>query len=262
MAGRDESRMSRWSRLKRKRAAGETVVEPAATDSGPVRGGAAAPAAGEVELRDGKPWLPPLAPDGDEDDGAVAAAAPADTGEAEGDRDGERPLTPEEEEAVAALPPIDELTAKSDFSPFLSDKIPDFIQRRALRRLWRSDPAFAFLDGMAEYDEDYSVITELAADASAYRPGNGYFSKDGAATEEESATRAEQVGESAEATSDQRDLRPPDSNHLHEVYRAPTAPARNPEDEPAAWDARIAGGDPVADDDEDDDLGDAEDDIA
>ena len=56
----------------------------------------------------------------------------------------------------ADLPDIETLDKDSDFSVFMSEKVPDALRRRALRRLWRVDPSFAFLDGMNDYDEDYT----------------------------------------------------------------------------------------------------------
>lgn len=54
------------------------------------------------------------------------------------------------------LPDIETLDKDSDFSVFMSEKVPEALRRRALRRLWRVDPSFAFLDGMNDYDEDYT----------------------------------------------------------------------------------------------------------
>ncbi len=54
------------------------------------------------------------------------------------------------------LPDIETLSRDSDFSVFMHEKVPDALRRRALRRLWRVDPVFAHLDGMNDYDEDYT----------------------------------------------------------------------------------------------------------
>ena len=64
-----------------------------------------------------------------------------------------------EAQAVAPedLPPIEELTAESDFTPFLRAGVPEELKRRALRKLWRSDPVFANLDGLVEYGEDFAA---------------------------------------------------------------------------------------------------------
>jgi len=39
----------------------------------------------------------------------------------------------------------------------MAEKVPAFIRRRALKLLWRSDPAFALIDGLDDYDEDFSL---------------------------------------------------------------------------------------------------------
>lgn len=54
------------------------------------------------------------------------------------------------------LPDIETLDRGSDFSVFMHEKVPEALRRRALRRLWRVDPVFAHLDGMNDYDEDYT----------------------------------------------------------------------------------------------------------
>ena len=69
----------------------------------------------------------------------------------------ERELTPEEENAVKDLPPIDSLTKDSDFTPFFAQNVPDFLKRQAYRVLWRSNPIFNFRDGLDDYDEDFSL---------------------------------------------------------------------------------------------------------
>ena len=88
----------------------------------------------------------------------------------------ERELTPEEEEAVQGLPPLESLTQDSDFTPFLGDNIPEFIRNRALQVLWRSNPFFGFQDGLDDYAENFRVIDKLinAASDSIYQPGKGY----------------------------------------------------------------------------------------
>src|SRR5688572_28606015 len=55
------------------------------------------------------------------------------------------------------LPPVEELTAASDFTPFLKAGVPEELKRLALRKLWRSDPVFANLDGLVEHGEDFGA---------------------------------------------------------------------------------------------------------
>jgi hypothetical protein len=63
------------------------------------------------------------------------------------------------------LPDIDSLDKDSDFTVFLGDKVPDALRNAALRKLWRSDPVFANLDGLNDYDEDFAAAFKLTGDA-------------------------------------------------------------------------------------------------
>ncbi len=78
-------------------------------------------------------------------------------------------------ELLESLPDIDSLTLESDFTLFLRRGVPEALRRKALRKLWRLDPVFANLDGLNNYDEDYTklgkvVLPELR---SLYRVGRG-----------------------------------------------------------------------------------------
>lgn len=74
------------------------------------------------------------------------------------------------------LPDVETLDAHSDYTGFLKTGVPVELQRLALRKLWRSDPVLANLDGLNDYDEDFSQIgkaTEVVK--TAYRVGKGYL---------------------------------------------------------------------------------------
>jgi uncharacterized protein DUF3306 len=60
------------------------------------------------------------------------------------------------EEEIAALPDIDSLNESSDFSAFMKEGVPEELKSRALRKLWRVDPAFAHVDGLLDYDDDFT----------------------------------------------------------------------------------------------------------
>jgi len=79
-------------------------------------------------------------------------------------------------EELPVLPPVEELTAESDYTAFLADNVPEEIKRAALRKLWRSDPVFGELDGLNDYDEDYNLASSLIGSVqSAYKAGKGYI---------------------------------------------------------------------------------------
>ena len=87
----------------------------------------------------------------------------------------ERELTEEEAEYVSTLPAIDTLTNESDFTPFMSGKVPEFLRRKALRVLYQSHPILGFRDGLNDYDHDYNIIDTLidAATQTSYKVGQG-----------------------------------------------------------------------------------------
>ena len=74
------------------------------------------------------------------------------------------------------LPDVEELGAESDYRPFLQRTVTPALRRLALRRLWRSDPVFANLDGLNDYDEDFASLhkTGTEAIAAAVRAGRRY----------------------------------------------------------------------------------------
>jgi hypothetical protein len=68
----------------------------------------------------------------------------------------------------------DTLEPGDDFSAFLKSEVPDRLRRRALRRLWRSNPTLANLDGLVDYDEDFTDAATVSGDfKTAYRVGKG-----------------------------------------------------------------------------------------
>ncbi len=87
------------------------------------------------------------------------------------------PATALPEEEPPDLPPIESLTAESDFTPFLRDKVPEALRKAALRKLWRSDPVLANLDGLNDYDEDFTGGSLGGIVATAYRVGKGMVDK-------------------------------------------------------------------------------------
>ena len=80
------------------------------------------------------------------------------------------------EEEMPVLPPIEELTAESDYTVFLAEKVPEALRRVALRKLWRSDPVFANRDGLNDYDEDYHAVdTAITRAQTTYQTGRGHL---------------------------------------------------------------------------------------
>ncbi len=164
--GRRGGRLGRWSRLKSRGGEAEPEPEPETPENlekKPKKKGAAAPVTGRRFV----PLLPPLA-EPEEGEIEMEAAPPGAlalktqleaemAAREEEEAEEERELTPEEEDAVKDLPPIDSLTKDSDFKPFFAQNVPDFLKRQAYRVLWRSNPIFNFRDGLDDYDEDFSL---------------------------------------------------------------------------------------------------------
>ena len=72
------------------------------------------------------------------------------------------------------LPDPETLTQGDDFAAFMGKHIPEHLRRRALRRLWVSNPVLANLDGLLDHAEDFSdAATSAGTVASAYRVGRG-----------------------------------------------------------------------------------------
>lgn len=174
MADRDEPFLDRWSRRKR-------------------RGGA-------TPVVEAEPDTPPLAPatGADQSGRENAVAVVAD----------DEPPTDETPADVksADLPDIASLDKDSDYTGFLRDGVPEHLTRKALHKLWRSDPAFGFLDGLNDYDEDFSLAFSDAVTKTiktAYKVGKGFVDDDedgeaAAATKVEGdAPAADDAGESA-----------------------------------------------------------------
>ncbi len=171
-----EGRLKRWSRLKR--SGDETETEPTTTATATVDGeeGYSAPdphgLPGGAAIRRGAtvPAMPSLIDDHDEEEDTVPVLS---------DNEAvleERELTPEEQKIASQLPPIESLTKDSDFTPFMAEKVPELIRKRAMSILWRSDPVLANLDGLNDYDENYRIIDTLisAAQDTVYRVGKGH----------------------------------------------------------------------------------------
>ena len=62
------------------------------------------------------------------------------------------------------LPAIDSLDEDSDFSVFMQQGVPDDLRQMALRKLWRISPDE--IDGLDDYDEDYSLVKMVLDKAS------------------------------------------------------------------------------------------------
>ena len=118
-----EGFLTRWSRLKREADEARAEAPPSAAE----------PASTPVESSE-------------------AAPAPPSGGAASGES--AEPDAPAVD--LAALPPIDSITAATDIRAFLALGVPAQLTRAALRRAWVADPAIRDFVGLAENAWDFT----------------------------------------------------------------------------------------------------------
>ncbi len=122
---------------------------------------------------------------------------------------GTQPAPGDEETEALDLPDIETLDKDSDYSVFMKEGVPEQLKKLALRKLWRSDPVFAVLDGLNDYDEDFripeAILGEIAkgGDKTPEEPDDAVAGAKAKDEEEEdevaAATGAEEPGEPGEA---------------------------------------------------------------
>lgn len=122
-----------------------------------------------------------------------------------------RERDPELAEKIAGID-IDKLQYEDDFSIFMNKKVPEFLRRRALSKLWLLNPILANVDGLNDYDDDFTLATSALREfKSAYLPGRGYlFPED----------EVEADGETVEADVDTDDTAAEDAQDVGEDVAA------------------------------------------
>lgn len=94
--------------------------------------------------------------------------------------------------AAAEAIDLETLNDASDYAPFFKAGVPAALKHAALRKLWRSNPVFAVLDGLNDYDLDYTwPKSGSEVVKTAWKVGRGFLSGDDEAA-------AEGVGKPAE----------------------------------------------------------------
>lgn len=76
------------------------------------------------------------------------------------------------------LPNPDDIQLGTDITGFMRNEIPEFLRRRALRALWKSNPVLAVLDGLNDYDDDYTGggVT-MGSLKTMYKVGEGFLDR-------------------------------------------------------------------------------------
>lgn len=102
--------------------------------------------------------------------------------------------------AAAEAVDLDSIDYESDLSVFFKEGVPAVLKQAALRKMWRSDPVFANLDGLNDYDQDFNVIDKVLTEfKSAWQVGRGYASQADEELAPEDAESAETAANDAEA---------------------------------------------------------------
>ena len=129
-----------------------------------------------------------------------------------------------DEEVLAELdlPDPDSLKQGDDFSAFMAKAVPERLRRRALRRLWLSNPVLANLDELLDYGEDFTDAATVIADMqSVYRVGKGMV-------RDEDLTEA--AGDAAEPEAEPAEEEAADDPDEPETASAPEEDAPEPGD--------------------------------
>ncbi len=97
------------------------------------------------------------------------------------------------------LPDPDAIELGTDITGFMRKEIPELLRRRALRSLWKSNPVLAVLDGLNDYDEDFTDAANTGkAIQTLYKVGRG-FDRTPKSDEEPDVQTGVQTQEPAEA---------------------------------------------------------------
>ncbi|UWQ21476.1 DUF3306 domain-containing protein [Jannaschia sp. W003] len=103
---------------------------------------------------------------------AEEAARRAEAAEARDTALAERP----EAEVLAelGLPDPDAMQPGDDFARFLREDVPAWLRQRALRRLWRTNPVLANVDGLVDYGGDFTDAATVVPNlVTSYEVGKG-----------------------------------------------------------------------------------------
>lgn len=89
------------------------------------------------------------------------------------------------------LPNPDTMESGDDFSAFMKETVPSALRNRALRTLWRSDPALANVDMLVDYGDDFTGKNDpVGLIKTIYQVGKGMVTEE---TEEEVEVEDETV---------------------------------------------------------------------
>ncbi len=173
--------------------------------------------------------------DPEEGDPAIEDAIPPSAHEP----DTALPVDPERADEMAAnraaaeAVDLESIDSESDLSVFFKEGVPAVLKQAALRKMWRSDPVFANLDGLNDYDQDFNVIDKVLTEfKSAWQVGRGY-----ATDADEDMAPAEREQTEAEPA-DAAEPGEPDPETEAAVAETPDGAAGEPEGEDQTGDMK------------------------
>lgn len=133
---------------------------------------------------------------------------------------------------AAGLGDPDRLESGDDFGAYLRAALPEHLKRRALRRLWTSNPVLANLDGLIDHGEDFSdAATVRTGMTTAYQVGKGMLRHVRALAETETDEAVPEAEPEALAMADAAPEEAPEDTADDFAEQTDAAPA---EDAPAA----------------------------
>lgn len=98
------------------------------------------------------------------------------------------------------LPDPDAIELGTDITGFMRKEIPELLRRKALRSLWKSNPVLAVLDGLNDYDEDFTdAANATGAVKTLYKVGQGLIDRTAKVGEQVDNKAGEAITERAEA---------------------------------------------------------------
>ena len=98
------------------------------------------------------------------------------------------------------LPDPDNLEPGQDIAGFMNKAVPERLRRRAMRQLWRLNPVLSNLDGLNDYDGDFTnAATDAPGVKTAYQVGKGLLRHVQALEHQKAAKSGEASGEGIEA---------------------------------------------------------------
>ncbi|TNF19655.1 MAG: DUF3306 domain-containing protein [Rhodobacteraceae bacterium] len=106
--------------------------------------------------------------------------------------------------AEAGVKAPEDLVDAAEIRDFLRHALPERLKRRALRRLWGTNPVLACLDGLNDYDDDYTDAAGGGPVQTAYVVGKGMAAQFKAFVEPEKVEEASDAVTSEVGTTQSR----------------------------------------------------------